>query len=278
MLTSGIISASDSPYCSPVLLVRKPDNTYRFAVDYRKINAMAYKSSYPLANIIETLEAVAGSQYYSIIDAKSAYHQIEMEEASKQYTAFHTPSGAYHFNRMSFGLQGAPATWNRCINQILRKQIGRIAYIYLDDACIYAENFDQHLKNVEEILSEFKEAGVKIGLPKCSFAKSSVKFLGHIVSAAGVRPDPGNIQAMANFPRPTTVRRVRGFLGACGYYRRFIANFAGIAAPLTELTRKNTRFHWSEEQQAAFDTLKTMMTNTPVLKPPDLKKEIHSSL
>jgi len=121
MLTAGIISPSESPYCSPALLVRKPDNSYRFCVDYREVNSQSYKSIHPVPNIIETLEAVAGRQYYSIIDAKSAYHQIEMEESSKQYTAFHTPSGAYHFNRLCFGLHEAPATSNRCINHIMRK-------------------------------------------------------------------------------------------------------------------------------------------------------------
>jgi hypothetical protein len=115
-------------------------------------------------------------------------------------------------------------------------------------------------------LNSVGQEDIKIGLPKCSFTKSSVKFVGHIVSKEGVRTDPGHIQG--NFPQPTTVRRVRGFLGTCRYYRRFIANFAGIASPLKEITRKNPRFCWGEEQQVAFETWKTMMTNALVLKPP----------
>ena len=273
MLATGVISPSTSPWCSPVILVKKPSGEARFAIDYRQLNQITEKDNFPVPNITETLESVSGKKFYTIIDAKSAYHQIEMEHKSKPMTAFHTPSGAYHFNRMPFGLSNAPATWNRTISQILRRQIGKSAYIYLDDACVYGETFTEHLANVEEILYELKEAGVQIGLEKCNFARSSVKYLGHVISNEGTRPDPGNLEAVKSFPRPTTPKRVRSFLGLCNYYRRFVANFATIAAPLTELTRKANKFKWLDDHQGAFEALKTAMMEAPVLRSPDFTKQ-----
>uniref|UniRef100_A0A6A7FXQ6 RNA-directed DNA polymerase n=1 Tax=Hirondellea gigas TaxID=1518452 RepID=A0A6A7FXQ6_9CRUS len=273
MLDSGVIENAASPWCSPVLLVKKSDGTHRFCVDYRQLNAVTKKESYPLPNIIETIESISGAEYYTVLDAKNAFHQVEMEETSKPLTAFHTSTGSYQFNRMPFGLFGSGITFMKIMNTVLRAQIGRFAYVYLDDVVAYAKDFNEHIKNVKEILQEFRQAGVKIGISKCHFAKPQVKYLGHLVDREGSKPDPSNLSAMHKYPRPTTARKIRQFLGACGYYRRFIADFAIIAQPLINLTKKGERFKWTTTQEEAFNLLRTAMINAPVLKAPDFQRK-----
>ena len=281
MLKLGIISPQSSPWCSPVVLVKKKpvpgDKSgkvkYRLVIDFRRINDCTRKERYPIPQIVETVENVAGHGCYTVLDSKSAYHQIPLENESKPITAFHTTSGSYVFNRLPFGLSNSSYSYQQMINTLLKGKIGKFAAVYLDDVCIYTPDVTTHLERMEEVLKTFKQAGLKIGLEKCQFGRREIKFLGHIINKDGCKPDPKNIEAMKNYPRPTSVKKVRQFIGCCGYYRRFIEHFSEIAAPITELTKKNVKFKWGEEQEAAFQELRARMCEAPVLVAPNFTKE-----
>ena len=272
MLANDIIRPSSSPYGSPILLVKKKDSDYRFCVDYRKLNDSTVKDRYPLPRIDETIDALHGAKYFSTLDLASGYWQIELDEESKQKTAFTTEFGHFEFNRMPFGLQGAPSSFQRLMNHIFREELNVFALVYLDDIIVFSRTLEEHFRNLETVFRRLREAGLKLKLKKCSFVKNSVPYLGHIVSADGLATDPKKISAMKNFPPPRNVKQLQTFLGLTNYYRRFVPNFAQVAHPLTELTKKDIEFVWSDRQQQAFQALKDRLVSSPVLAFPDFTK------
>jgi len=274
MLKAGVIEPSKSAWSAPVVMVKKPSGSYRVCIDYRRLNDVTLKEAYPIPNIVESVETASGHEVYSVIDSASAYHQIPLDPASRKYTAFRTDSGAYQFLRLPMGAKNSSAAYQATACAILKKHLGlgRYSQCFQDDVCLYSQNYDEHLLQLEQILNDLQSAGMKIGLDKCKFMMKEVKFLGHIISAEGTKPDPKNVSAMANFPRPTTVRKIRQFMGAVGYYKRFIPELSRIANPLTQLTKKGARFRWTPEHDAAFETLKRLLTESPILKAPDFSK------
>ena len=265
MLANDIIRPSSSPYGSPILLVKKKDSDYRFCVDYRKLNDSTVKDRYPLPRRDETIDALHGAKYFSTLDLASGYWQIELDEECKQKTAFTTEFGHFEFNRMPFGLQGAPSSFQRLMNHIFREELNVFALVYLDDIIVFSRTLEEHFRNLETVFRRLREAGLKLKLKKCSFEKNSVPYLGHIVSADGLATDPKKISAMTNFPPPRNVKQLQTFLGLTNYYRRFVPNFAQVAHPLTELTKKDIEFVWSDTQQQAFQALKDRLVPSPVL-------------
>ena len=174
---------------------------------------------------------------------------------------------------MPFGLKNAPATFQRMMDTALTGLINRYCFVYLDDIIIFGQSIEEHNKNLAIILQRLRELGLKIQPDKCEFLKPELEYLGHIVTAEGVKPNPKKIEAVKNFKIPTNPTKVKSFLGLSGYYRKFIRNFSKIAKPLTELTKKDIPFHWTEKQQNALDTLKRKLCESPVLKYPDFKKQ-----
>jgi hypothetical protein len=272
MLKQGIIEPCSSPWSSPVLLIRKRDNSFRFCVDYRRVNTTIKNDLFPIPRIDDILESVSGACVFSTLDMKSSFHQIELDENSRDFTAFRTASGSYRYCRLPQGLSTSPAGFQRACNFAFNKQIGRFLYCYIDDLVIFSKNFDEHLVHLEEILSQIELTGFKIGLEKCQFAASSVKYLGHIIDGDGIHVDSDKIKAIAEMKPPSDVKGIRSFLGACGYYRKFIKSYSTIAAPLTELTKKSVPFKWTDKCQHAFDELKNRLTSAPILVYPDYNK------
>ena len=209
------------------------------------------------------------------MDLQSGYFQVALEEESKEKTAFITHAGLYEFNVMAFGLCGAPSCFERLMECVLRGLHWKIALIYLDDVLVYSRTFDDHLHRLRLVFDRFRAAGLKLKPKKCFFGRKKVKFLGHVVSEEGVRPDPAKIQAIKEYPVPTRVKDVRAFLGLANYYRKFVKDFAKIACPLNDLTKKAVKFYWSAECQVAFDTLKEALTQAPILAYPDFQLPFH---
>lgn len=265
MLEKRVIEPSHSPWSSPVVLVKKKDGSSRFCVDYRRLNKITKKDVYPLPRIDDTLDTLQGSSFFSAMDLRSGYWQIPVADADRPKTAFITPDGLYQFNVMPFGLCNAPATFERMMDTLLRGLTWKTCLCYLDDVVVFAENFEQHLQRVRQVLDCFQSAGLQLNSKKCIFGARQIKVLGHIVSIDGVRPDPQKTAAVSNFPQPMNLKDVRSFLGLCTYFRRFIPGFSNLAEPLNILLRGNTTFHWSTEQTNAFEGLKTALTTVPIL-------------
>ncbi|ROT61136.1 hypothetical protein C7M84_021124 [Penaeus vannamei] len=264
MEAQGVVERSDSPWSSPVVLVTKKDGTKRFCVDYRSLNVTA-KDSYPLPRMDDTLDAMAGARWFSTLDLKSGYHQVEMAREDKAKTAFSFGQGLWQFTVMPFGLCNASSCFERLMERVLEGLQWRTALVYLDDIIFFGGSFDEELERLEVVLRRLRAANLKLSPKKCLFFQSEVPFLGNIVGRDGVRTYPQKVAAVQDWPVPTCVADVKSFVGLCTYYRRFVKNFAQIASPLHQLTRKGARFEWSAACQVAFDSLKRALVEAPVL-------------
>jgi hypothetical protein len=295
LLVNKLIRPSVSPWAAPVVLVKKKSGGIRLCVDYRKLNSITKKDSFPLPRIDDVLDLLHGQKYFSTLDLASGYWQIEMDDSSKEKTAFIVDNNLYEWNRLAFGLTNAPGTFQRLMNFVLRSVIGKTCLVYLDDIIVFSRTRDEHLINLEQIFNLLTEANLKLGLSKCKFMCESVHYLGHVISANGILPDPDKVELLRNFKSPTTITEIQSFLGLASYYRRFIRNFADIAHPLIELTRKkkvkldkkdrkkglivkedsnsSEKFVWGDKEQAAFETLRECLITPPVVAFPDFSKE-----
>ena len=281
LLASGIIRRSHSPWASNIVLCRKKDGSLRMCVDYRELNQRTIKDSYALPRVDEILESLAGNRYFSVIDMKSGYHNVDVHEPHKERTAFTVgPLGFYEYNRMPFGLTNSPATYQRLMEQCLGDLNTQICYIYLDDVIIFSRTFEEHVERLERVLDKILHAGFKLSPKKCHFFKRRVRYVGHIVSEKGIEPDPDKIVKVSNWETPTTPEAVRKFLGFVGYYRRFIPDFSKIARPLSDLMPtphkskskskvKQKPWEWGPAQEHAFAELKRHLTSPPILGYPD---------
>lgn len=274
MKANGIIRPSVSPWNSPVVIVPKKgvDKT-RFCTDYRRLNEVTKGDAHPLPNITEILDQLGGMKYFSTLDLSSGFHQIEIKEEDKEKTAFSTPQGHFEYERMPFGLKGAPATFQRLMNEVLRELIGTICFVYIDDIVCYGRTLAESIENLEKVFKRMRTHKLLLNSGKCSLLHSSVTYLGHIISREGVSPDPMKVEAVVNFPTPKDVKELKSFLGLAGYYRKFIKNFARIAKPLKSLFKEGAEFRWESEQNEAFLTLKNILTSDKLLQYPDFSKE-----
>ena len=269
-----IIEPAASPWSSLVLLLKKKNGDSRFSVDYRRVNKNIKRDMFPLPRVDDILENLRDSSVFTTLDMNTTLdHQIELDEGSRDYTAFRTMSGSYRFKRSSQGLPTFPAAYQRACNLAFHDQLGNFLFSYIDDIVIYSKNFQEHLKHLSKILGRIEMTGFKLGLQKCQFAAPSIKYLGQVVDRSGIHVDKDKVKAISEMMPPTNVKMVRSFLGACGYYRKFIKDYSKIAAPLTELTKKGRRFKWTESCQDAFDCLKSKLTSAPVLAFPDYNRQ-----
>jgi transposase InsO family protein len=289
LLSANVIRPSKSPYTSNVVLVRKKNGKLRLCVDYRQLNNITIKDSYSLPRMEEIFDSLHGAKFFTTIDMKSGYHQIEVEEAHKERTAFTVGSlGFFEYNKMPFGLTNSPATYQRIMQDILGDYNMKICLVYLDDLIIFSNSFEQHIERLDMILKRLHEADLKLAPEKCFFFKSKVNFLGHVVSADGISTDPSKIEKIINWPIPQNSDDLRSFLAFAGYYRRFIKNFSNISKPLSELlpptsmkkckNKKVVEWKWTEGEQNCFDNLKEILSSPPVLAYPDftLPFELHT--
>ena len=271
-LEMGHIQPSRSPYGAPVLFSRKKNGGLRFCVDYRALNDQTIKDRFPLPRIDDMLDRLHGAQVFSKLDLAQGYHQVRVAEEDVHKTAFTTASGHFEFKVMPFGLCNGPATFQRLMNSALNPLIGRCCMVYLDDIIIYSRDVESHKRDLALVLEKLQETNLYTQLSKCEFGLKELEFLGHIVSADGIKMDPSKISAMTGWPVPKNVKEVRGFLGLVNYYRRFIKDFAKMALPLTDLTKEDRSFEWSAPAQKAFEQLKHAMVSGPVLQTPDFSK------
>ena len=269
MLEAGVISPSNSPWASPIVLVKKKDNSIRFCVDYRELNKVTVKDAYPLPRVDDTLDALAGSRWFSSLDLTSGYWQVEMSPQDKEKTAFTTGNGLYEFNVMPFGLCNAPSTFERLMELVLAGLHWETCLVYLDDILIYAQTFEDHVSRLGEIFTRLAKAKLKLKPKKCCLFQSEITYLGHVVAEKGVSTDPQKTCRVRDWPTPCNLKEVRSFIGLCSYYRRFIKDFACIASPLHKLTQKDVGFKWTRECETAFSMLKDRLTSAPVLAFPD---------
>ena len=288
MLDAGAIRESESPYSSNVVLVRKKDGSLRFCIDFRKLNSRTIRDSYNLPRIDDTIDTLIGAKYFTKLDLRSGYWQVEVEESDKHKTAFTVGNlGFYECNRMAFGLTNAPATFQRLMERCMGEMNLKECLIFLDDILVFSSTFEEHLERLEAVFSRLKQHGLKLKPSKCEFFKNRVTYLGHVVSESGVETDPDKISALASWPEPDNVKSLRSFLGFTGYYRRFIKDYAKIVKPLNDLlvghpthkpvSRKKRKkssvlWEWGEAQQSAFNTLKEKLSSPPVLAYADFSK------
>ena len=253
---AGAIEPSSSPYGAPILFVSKKDGSLRMCVDYRALNKLSVKNSYPLPRIDKLLDRLGGAKVFSKIDLRSGYHQIRIAQGDVEKTAFRTRYGHFQFKVMPFGLTNAPATFMHLMNSIFQKHLDKFVVVFLDDILIYSKNMEEHAEHLRLTLDILREHQLYGKLSKCDFAKESIEFLGHVVTPKGIKVDPKKVKAIADWPMPTNLTELRSFLGLCSYYRRFVEGFAKHAAPLTDLLRKDRLFIWNEEATTATEKLK----------------------
>ena len=269
----GYIQPSVSPFGAPVLFVPKKDGGVRMCVDYRALNRVTVHNRYPLPRIEDLLDRLQGAKFFTKIDLRSGYHQIRVHPTDVPKTAFRTRYGHFEFLVLPFGLTNAPATFMHLMHSIFREQLDDFIVIFLDDILVYSRDLEAHVSHVRKTFEILRQHSLYAKVSKCEFFKTSVHYLGHVVSDHGLSPDPAKVRAVEQWRVPTNVSEVRSFLGLAGYYRRFIRDFARIAAPLTNLTRKDRPFTWSLREGEAFNELKTVLQNAPVLQLADQEKD-----
>lgn len=266
-LQEEIIRPSTSKYASPVVLARKKDGTIRLCVDYRKLNRKILKDRYPLPLIEDQLDRLRGSIFFNTIDLKDGFFHVPVEENSRKYTAFIVPDGHYEFLRTPFGLCNSPAIFQKYINAIFRELISEgIVLTYLNDLIIPSSTEKEGLCKLQKVLSTAGDHGLNIRWNKCCFLQRQIEYLGHVIENGCVRPSKQKTSAVKNFPTPTNVKQMQSFLGLTCYFRKFIPQYSLIARPLSDLLKDKVEFRFDEEQKHAFQQLKIILSQDPVLK------------
>lgn len=271
MLDLGVIEPSNAPYSSPIVLIRKKDETVRFCIDFRQLNKVTVFDSEPMPNVEEMFSKLSQYKYFSKIDLSKGYWQVPLSEEAKDMTSFETTKGLFRFKVMPFGLVCAPATFCRLMRKVLDGVT--CADSFVDDILVFSETWTQHLSALEQVFERLRQAGLTAKPTKCFIGYRDIECLGHLVGET-LKPIQAKVEAIQRAERPRTKKQVRSFLGVVGYYRKFIPNYSAIAGPLTDLTRKGqpNQIKWTDVQERSFNTLKQGLMGPPILKLPNLSE------
>ncbi|MGL5771315.1 MAG: pol polyprotein, partial [Bacteroidales bacterium] len=275
---NGTIRESNSPWCSRIVPIKKEDGSLRLCIDFRRLNLITIKDSYPLPRIDEIIDKLVGSTYFTVLDATSGYNQIAIREEDIQKTAFAFNNGFYEYTRMPFGLCNAPATFQRVMDKILCKRTRCFVLPYLDDVIVFSKTLAEHNQHVRIVLEKIKGANITLNKKKCKFFQTEIKILGTIIAGNKVKPDPGKIEAIKKYPLPQKIQQLRAFLGLANYVRAYIKNYASISAKLCEILKGETKrsikqIEWSEGAIECFKRLKQAVINITYRSQPDISKE-----
>lgn len=272
MLDSNIIQRSKSSLSFPTVVVDKKDGSKRFCVDFRQLNKITKTNSWPLPLIDDLLDQLGKASYFTSLDLKSGYWQVQIQEQDKEKTTFVCHRGLFEFNVMPFGLCNAPQVFSDLMSVVLQG-LDSFVLAYLDDILIFSKSIEEHERHLRTVFDRLRQHGLKLKAKKCSFMKEQTQYLGFIIDKRGVRPDPDKVAAIRSLPSPTSVREVRSFIGMCSYYRRYVPNFSKIAEPLVSFTKKYAKIKWNDQCQQAFNYIKDSLTVIPLLSYPDPNKE-----
>ena len=280
-----VIERTLSPWASLVIVVQKKSALVeplrrRLCIDYRKVNSLQQEvkhtdkrtgclSLYPLPKIDKMFAKLKGARLFSTIDLRSGYYHIRLTRESRAKSAFIVPMGKWEFKRTPFRLSQAPAYFQLLIDKVLMG-CSKFVMGYLDDIIIFSNNELEHLQHIEEIFKRLERFGLKMKRKKCDFFKKHIQYLGHLIAEEGFTPLPEKLESIRKMPRPKTPKEVKQFLGLIGYYRKFVPRFSDIARSLTNLTRHDTDFNWTEKCDKVFNHLKELLMEHPILRYPDL--------
>lgn len=279
LLQKDIIRESTSPYSSRIVLQNKKDGTKRMCIDFREINKRTVRDVHPLPLIDDQLDQLRGKRYFSLIDLKSGFHQVNLDEDSRKYTAFVTASGQYEYKKVPFGLCNGPAVFTRFINHVLKPLLReKLIQVYIDDILLGTETIEEHLRILKELFNILRLNKLTVQVKKCQFLKTKIDFLGYEVSAVGIKPSNRHIEAVQNFPTPKNVHELYRFIGLTSFFRKFIRNHSVLAKPLYDLIRKDAPFNFGVNQIRAFELLKDRLVTEPVLRiyNPSAETELHT--
>jgi hypothetical protein len=273
LVDKGVVKKSFSQYASPAFLVPKPQGGYRMVVDYRLLNKKVVFDAFPMPSVEHAFANFQGAKVFSVLDLNSAYYQIPLSAKSRKVTAFCTPFGLFEFTKLPMGISVGCQVLSRVVDSLFGDLKNTYVYNFMDDLVVYSSSLEEHLEHLREVFRRLKKAGFTLNRDKVALARSEIKFLGHVLSADGVKILPERVEAISQFPTPKNLKAVRRFLGMVGFYANFIKGFSQMAEPLHALKRKEVAFVWSGPQKEAFEQLKASISTPPVLQVPDFAKE-----
>ncbi|CAC5410429.1 Retrovirus-related Pol polyprotein from transposon 17.6 [Mytilus coruscus] len=271
MLDNDIIEPSNSELGSPCLLVPKPDKTFRFVTDFRKVNSVSKSDSYPIPMIDDCIDNIGKAKFVSKFDLLKGYWQVPLKQRAREISAFVTPDGSFQYTVMPFGMKSAPATFQRTINNVIKDL--DCCYDYIDDLIVCSDSWEEHLTHLYDTFDRLSQSNLTVNLGKSEFCQATVDYLGHTVGQGQVKPIMAKVDAITKCPPPTNKKQLMRYLGMIGFYRKFCSNFATVVQPLTHLLRKDSKFIWSENCQNAFENSKSLLMNSPVLITTDFEKQ-----
>eukprot|EP01018_Ginkgo_biloba_P014486 Gb_16753 [translate_table: standard] len=264
LLSKEFIRESLSPCATPALLAPKKDGA-------RAINRITIKYRFLMPRMDDIMDSLSGASYFSKIDLRSGYYQIKIRQGDEWKTAFKTKEGLYEWRVMPFGLTGAPSTFMRLMNTVLRPLIGKSVVFYMDDILVYSKSWPEHMQHLREVMDTLRREKLFYNLEKCSFVKTELKYLGFIVSSEGLKVDQEKVKVVLDWPTPINATELRSFYGLASFYRKFVRDFSIIAPPMTECLQGKL-FQWTTATQRSFEHLKKKMSEAPVLALPNFDK------
>jgi hypothetical protein len=272
MLEAGKIRETfDSPWASPLCLLRKKDKSLRVTVDYGHLNKVTERIAYPFPYPEEIFSKLARARYFTVVDLTSGYYQVPLDPASRKFTAFMCSKGTFEYLVLPMGLTNATETFQKMMNTVLKGLTGKICEVYLDDIIIYSETLNEHIKHVEAVVQRLKQYNLKVKLSKCKIVQQKIQYLSHVISHCHIQPSTEKVKDLNKFQTPLNYSQIHSFIGLASYYRKFVKNFASIISPLLRAAQ-NKHITWTEECQNAFNAIKMSLQAEPILKLPDFTK------